>query len=225
MKTNKYFKKFISALLILCIVIGIYALCVNAYVKKSTEDRIKTPEEALEITDADCIIVLGCLVKENGVPSDMLGDRLKRGIELYKNGAAPKILMSGDHGTKEYNEVQAMKDYAVSNGVPSEDIFMDHAGFCTYDSIYRAKEVFGAKKIVIVTQKYHLHRALLIAKALGIEAYGVASDYHTYGGQSIREIREIIARNKDFLNTIFKPKPKYLGEAIPISGDGNLTQD
>lgn len=225
MKRRKTVKRIIASFLCIILIIGIYALCVNAYVKKSTEDRIKTPEEALEITDADCIIVLGCLVKENGVPSDMLGDRLKRGVELYKNGAAPKILMSGDHGTKEYNEVQAMKDYAVSNGVTSEDIFMDHAGFCTYDSIYRAKEVFGAKKIVIVTQKYHLHRALLIAKALGIEAYGVASDYHTYGGQSIREIREIIARNKDFLNTIFKPKPKYLGEAIPISGDGNLTQD
>lgn len=225
MKRRKTVKRIIASFLCIILIIGIYALCVNAYVKKSTEDRIKTPEEALEITDADCIIVLGCLVKENGVPSDMLGDRLKRGVELYKNGAAPKILMSGDHGTKEYNEVQAMKDYAVSNGVPSEDIFMDHAGFCTYDSIYRAKEVFGAKKIVIVTQKYHLHRALLIAKSLGIEAYGVASDYHTYSGQSIREIREIIARNKDFLNTIFKPKPKYLGEAIPISGDGNLTQD
>jgi len=164
-------------------------------------------------------------VRPSGKPSDMLADRLRRGVELYESGAAPKILMSGDHGQKEYNEVQTMKQYALDAGIESSDIFMDHAGFCTYDSIYRAKEIFGAKKIIIVSQEYHLHRALLIARKLGIEAVGVASDYHTYGGQTYRDIREIIARNKDFLYTIIKPKPKYLGEAIPISGDGNLTQD
>jgi vancomycin permeability regulator SanA len=102
---------------------------------------------------------------------------------------------------------------------------MDHAGFSTYESIYRAKEIFGAERVVIVTQRYHLHRALHIAEKFGIEAYGVAADLHTYYGQTSRDLREIIARNKDFLYTIIKPKPKYLGEAIPISGDGNLTQD
>ena len=225
MKLFKFLKKLVVFLLVFSIIVGIYALIVNAYVVSSAKKEIISPEEATDLTDVDCIIVLGCLVRPNGKPSDMLADRLRRGVELYESGAAPKILMSGDHGQKEYNEVQTMKQYALDAGIESSDIFMDHAGFCTYDSIYRAKEIFGAKKIIIVSQEYHLHRALLIARKLGVEAVGVASDYHTYGGQTYRDIREIIARNKDFLYTIIKPKPKYLGEAIPISGDGNLTQD
>jgi vancomycin permeability regulator SanA len=225
MKLFKFLKKLVVFLLVFSIIVGIYALIVNSYVVSSAKKEIISPEEAADLTDVDCIIVLGCLVRPSGKPSDMLADRLRRGVELYENGAAPKILMSGDHGQKEYNEVQTMKQYALDAGIESSDIFMDHAGFCTYDSIYRAKEIFGAKKIIIVSQEYHLHRALLIARKLGVEAVGVASDYHTYGGQTYRDIREIIARNKDFLYTIIKPKPKYLGEAIPINGDGNLTQD
>lgn len=225
MKILKFLKKVTIFLIVVAIITGIYALCVNGYVVSSGKKQIISPEEAAKLTDVDCIVVLGCLVRPSGKPSDMLADRLRRGVELYDSGAAPKILMSGDHGQDEYNEVQTMKQYALDAGINSEDIFMDHAGFCTYDSIYRAKEVFKAKKIIIVTQEYHLYRALLIARKLGIEAYGVSSDYHTYGGQTFRDIREIIARNKDFLYTIFKPKPKYLGEAIPINGDGNLTQD
>ena len=133
--------------------------------------------------------------------------------------------MSGDHGQEEYDEVNIMKQYAIDNGIESSDIFMDHAGFSTYESIYRIKEIFNAKKVVIVTQKYHLHRALYIAEQLGIEAYGVNSDPRQYQGQLFREIREILARNKDFINCIIKPKPTYLGETIPVSGDGNITND
>ncbi len=225
MKLFKFLKKTIIFLLVVSIIVGIYALIINGYVVSSAKKQIISSEEAATLTDVDCIIVLGCLVRPGGKPSDMLADRLRRGVELYESGAAPKLLMSGDHGQKEYNEVAAMKQYALDAGIESNDIFMDHAGFCTYDSIYRAKEVFKAKKVIIVTQEYHLSRALLIARKLGLEAVGVASDYHTYGGQTFRDIREIVARNKDFLYTIFKPKPKYLGEAISIQGDGNLTQD
>ena len=102
---------------------------------------------------------------------------------------------------------------------------MDHAGFSTYESIYRAKEIFQADKILIVTQEYHLYRALYIANQLGVEAYGVSSDYHTYVGQFMRDFREMLARAKDCATCIFKPKPTYLGDAIPIFGDGNLTND
>ena len=225
MKLFKFLKKTMIFILVVSIIVGIYALIVNGYVVSSAKKEIISPEEAADLTDVDCIIVLGCLVRPSGKPSDMLADRLRRGVELYESGAAPKLLMSGDHGQKEYNEVAAMKQYALDAGIESNDIFMDHAGFCTYDSIYRAKEIFGAKKIIIVSQEYHLHRALLIARKLGVEAVGVASDYHTYGGQTYRDIREKIARIKDYHYTIIKPKPKYLGEAIPISGDGNLTQD
>ena len=207
-------------------VIGIASVFgVNAYVKHIGGKNIITPEDATELKDVDCIIVLGCQVKDNGNPSDMLADRLTRGIELYKQGAAPKIIMSGDHGQKEYDEVNTMKQVAIDADVPSNDIFMDHAGFSTYESVYRAKEIFEADKLIIVSQEYHLYRALYIAKQLGIEAYGVNSDFHTYWGQSNREVREILARCKDFVKTIFKPQPTYLGETIPVSGDGDITND
>lgn len=213
------------ALLCLGLLGGITILGINGYVKKSTSDQILSSAAAAELTDADCILVLGCYVHDSGRPSDMLADRLRRGIELYRSGAAPKLLMSGDHGRKDYNEVRAMKLEAMEEGIPSEDIFMDHAGFSTYESIFRARDVFAAEKIILVTQKYHLYRALYVANALGLEAYGVAADDHTYVGQAYRELREILARNKDFATSILKPAPTYLGEVIPVSGDGNLTND
>ncbi|MBR5272026.1 MAG: YdcF family protein [Clostridia bacterium] len=222
---TKFFKKIAIVLVCLMLVGAIGVFTVNAYVKSVGEKRIIAPEQAANLSDVDCIIVLGCFVSSDGTPCSLLEDRLIRGIELYKNGAAPKIIMSGDHGTVQYDEVNAMKQYAINNGVPSDDVFMDHAGFSTYESVYRAKEVFAADKIIIVTQEYHLTRALYIAEQLGVEAYGVASDYHLYSDQTSREIREILARNKDFAMGIFKPKPTYLGEVIPISGSGDATND
>ena len=155
----------------------------------------------------------------------MLEDRLLEGIKLYENNVAPKIIMTGDHGREEYDEVNVMKKFAMDKGVPSGDVFMDHAGFSTYESLYRAKEIFEADKVVIVTQEYHLYRALHIANELGIEAYGVASDPRQYVGAAYREIREVLARNKDFVQCIFKPEPTYLGEVIPVFGNGNVTND
>ena len=222
---KRIWKRLFIVLLGLALVGGIAVLGINGYVKKSTADQIITPEKAAELTDIDCLLVLGCYVHDSGRPSDMLADRLRRGIELYQSGVAPKLLMSGDHGQKDYNEVKAMKLEAMEEGVPSEDIFMDHAGFSTYESIFRARDVFAADKIIIVTQEYHLYRALHIANALGVEAYGVAADYHTYVGQAYRELREILARNKDFATSILKPEPTYLGDVIPVSGDGDLTND
>lgn len=224
MKRKKVLKKVVIALICLILAGAAGAMGVNAYVKGSTRDMIITSDEAAK-ENADCIIVLGCQVHSNGVPSHMLEDRLSRGVELYKSGAAPKLLMSGDHGRQEYNEVAAMKQFAIDRGVPSQDVFMDHAGFSTYDSLYRARDIFGAKKVIIVSQKYHLYRALYIADSLGLDACGVTADYRTYVGQKQRDVREVLARCKDFCSAIIKPKPKYLGEAIPISGDGNVTQD
>ena len=198
---------------------------INIHVKNSVSDRILSPEDAAKLEDVDCILVLGCHVRENGVPSDMLNDRLQRGVELYHLGAAPKLLMSGDHGRTNYDEVAAMKQFAVDNGIDSENVFMDHAGFSTYESIYRAKEIFQADKIIIVTQTYHLYRAMYIAEQFGIEVYGVHADYRNYSGQQAMDFREVLARVKDFGMCIFKPEPTYLGDAIPISGDGNLTND
>lgn len=219
----KLWKKILLILLAVENFFLILALCINGYVVQSTKGKILSVEEAAKLQNVDCILVLGCGVRPDGTPSAMLEDRLKQSIALYTQSAAPKLLFSGDHGQKDYDEVNTMKNYATNVGVPSQDIFMDHAGFSTYESVHRAKSIFQAKKILIVTQKYHLHRALHLAKAMGLEAYGVSADLRNYGGQTFRDIREILARNKDFLTGIFKPKPTYSGETIPVWGDGNLT--
>ena len=208
------------ALLGIAIIFGI-----NTYVKGCAASAILSPDQAASLEDIDCILVLGCKVKDNGVPSDMLADRLRRGVELYDLGAATKLLMTGDHGQENYDEVDAMKQYAVDHGISSKDVFMDHAGFSTYESMYRARDIFQAKKIIIVTQEYHLYRAIYIARALGMDAYGVSSDYRNYSGQISRELREILARVKDYATSLFQPLPTYGGETIPIYGDGNLTND
>lgn len=223
MKKKKWIMIAAGTLLGLGLLVMALVLGINAHVLRSTRDSILLPEDAASMENVDCILVLGCRVYEDGTPSHMLEDRLQQGVELFLNGAAPKLLMSGDHGQQEYDEVNAMKQFAIGSGVDSSDVFMDHAGFSTYESLYRAKEIFGVEKVIIVTQGYHLHRALYIARALGLEAYGVASDPRSYVGQTMRDIREILARNKDFLNTIFWPEPTYLGQQIPVSGDGNVT--
>ena len=221
-------KKKKTVITVFAVLIGLAAaaaaavFAVNAHVKDVGGKGIAEPEEAGK---ADCIIVLGCLVKADNSLSDMLRDRLDRAIELYKSGAAPKIIMSGDHGREDYDEVNAMKKYAVENGVPSEDVFMNHAGFSTYETVYRAKAVFQAEKVIIVTQKYHLYRAVYIAEKLGLQVRGVASDYHVYAGQKMRDVREILARCKDFASVVLRPEPTYLGEQISLSGSGDVTND
>lgn len=198
---------------------------INIIVLLSAQSRIVDIEEAKALGSFDCILVLGAGVWRNNRPSHVLEDRLKIGIEAYCAGVSDKLLMSGDHGRKGYDEVNVMKSFAVERGVPSEDVFMDHAGFSTYESMYRARDIFKAKKILIVTQEYHLYRAVYDARALGLDAYGVVSMPRTYAGQTYRDIREILARDKDFVWSIFKPKPTYLGEAIPVQGNGDITND
>lgn len=222
---RKTIRRVISLVLIVCILVVGTPILLNTIVKNNSGGQIITAQEAAQLKDVDCILVLGCLVKEDGEPSDMLKDRLRRAVEVYELGAAPKLLMSGDHGREDYDEVAAMKQYAIDAGIASENVFMDHAGFSTYESVYRAKEVFQADKVLIVTQEYHMYRALFIANRLGVEAYGVTSDYHTYVGQATRNFREIWARVKDTITCLLKMKPTYLGEAIPIFGNGDLTND
>ena len=217
-------KKIFKILIVIAVICITLVLSINFYVVEIAKDKMIKDNNYSSLKDVDCILILGAGIWGDK-PSPMLEDRLKEGIKLYKDSIAPKIIMSGDHGREEYDEVNIMKEYAIEQGVPSEDIFMDHAGFSTYESIYRAKEIFDADNIVIVTQEYHLYRALYIADKLDINAYGVNSDPRKYSGQTFRELREILARNKDFINCIIKPKPTYLGESIPVSGDGDITND
>lgn len=175
------------------------------------------------ISSADAIVVLGASVFADGTPSGILQDRLDDGIALYFAGVAPKLIMSGDNGTESYNEVRVMKQYAIAQGVPSEDIFCDHAGFSTYESMYRAKYVFGCRRIVVATQTYHLYRALWSAKSLGMQATGVPSDYHEYQKQLQYDIREVPARTKDFFKALFRMPSTYVGDAISLDQDGDVT--
>lgn len=222
-------KKIVKRTVVVGVIMIILCICIltitNLAIYFCVKDDILTEEDAAEM-NADCVIVLGAGVRDDGKPTWMLEDRIIVGTNLYHNGAAPKMIMSGDHGREEYDEVNTMKDYAVANGVPSEDVFMDHAGFSTYETMYRAKEVFGAKKVIIVTQKYHLYRALYDAKQLGLEVYGISADLRDYSKmQYYREFREMLARTKDFAQLIFRPEPTYLGNAIDLHGSGDVTND
>lgn len=218
------FKKLLIIGIVLVIILFFILIGINFLVVCSTSSRIVKSEELKEEENIDAILILGAGIWGNK-PSHMLEDRLLEGINLYNKNISNNIIMSGDHGKVDYDEVNFMKKFAIEKGVLSEDVFMDHAGFSTYESLYRAKEIFGAKKIVIVTQKYHLYRALYVARSLGIEAYGVASNPRGYAGQIVRDLREVLARDKDFFTSIIKPKPTYLGEKISLDGSGDITND
>lgn len=217
-KTPKILKIIVLFLLLAAVTVT----GVNIYMCASVHSDIYTAGE-LSLQEADCILVLGAGVRADGSPSHMLEDRLIVGCQLYENGVSDYILLSGDHGQAEYDEVNAMKEYMIKKGIPREPLFLDHAGFSTYESLYRAKEIFGAEKVIIVTQSYHLYRALYLAEALGLDAVGASADLRTYVGQSMRETRELAARVKDFIYSLIKPEPEYLGDKIPLSGSGEVT--
>lgn len=201
-------KKIFKYILIVLIVIILVPVIINFYVILSTKNRIVSGYSEL-LTDIDYIVVLGAGIRR-GKPSPMLEDRLKTGISLYNNDISNKILITGDHMNDDYDEVTVMKNYLLEHGIPEEDIITDNYGISTYDSIYRVKNVYKSNKVVIVSQRYHLYRALFLSDNLDLESYGVEADLRYYYGQWYREIREILARNKDFIKGIIKPKAVYI---------------
>ena len=200
-------KKIFKYILIVLIVIILVPVIINFYVILSTKNRIVSGDSEL-LTDIDYIVILGAGIRR-GKPSPMLEDRLKTGISLYNNDISNKILITGDHMNDDYDEVTVMKNYLLEHGIPEEDIITDNYGISTYDSIYRVKNVYKSNKVVIVSQRYHLYRALFLSGNLDLESYGVEADLRYYYGQWYREIREILARNKDFIKGIIKPKAVY----------------
>ena len=226
-------RRALTAIIVILLIAAAFVFGVSFYVDKTGDDNIvaQVTSQDFEIPDAtiselkaknpQCIIILGAGVRIDGSPTKMLADRLEVGIALYKKGAAPKILLSGDNGKIEYNELKAMRRYVEAAGVPKKDIFLDYAGFSTYESMYRAKAVFCVERAIVVTQRYHESRALYVGEKLGIDVWGVTSDQAVYHGQTMRDLREVIARDKDFIKCIYKPEPTYLGEQIPITGEGN----
>ena len=200
-------KKIFKYILIVLIVIILVPVIINFYVILSTKNSIVSGDSEL-LTDIDYIVVLGAGIRR-GKPSPMLEDRLKTGISLYNNDISNKILITGDHMNDDYDEVTVMKNYLLEHGIPEEDIITDNYGISTYDSIYRVKNVYKSNKVVIVSQRYHLYRALFLSDNLDLESYGVEANLRYYYGQWYREIREILARNKDFIKGIIKPKAVY----------------
>ena len=203
-------KQLLGRTLLVLVILGLIglglALGISGYVVHATRDAILTQEDTPP-QDLDCILVLGCGIHPDGSPTPMLASRLARGAELYEAGWAERVLLSGDNSGESYNELATMERVILELGVPQEALVMDHAGFSTYESIYRAKHEFGMQRVVIVTQEYHLYRALYLADALGLDAYGVAAAPRNDAGQIGRSLREILARDKDFFTAILQPIP------------------
>lgn len=172
----------------------------------------------------DCIMVLGASVNADGTPSVALQDRLDTAIALYNAGVSDRIIMSGDDKSdKDYDEVTAMKAYAVAQGVPSSAIFCDHAGLNTYDSMYRAKNVFGAQHMIVVTQHYHLVRALWDANRLGVRSVGADASLHEYDNMNFYRVREFCARASDFYKVVSKQTATMLSEPVSLDQSGDVT--
>lgn len=192
-------------------------------VTEDKENLLAAETDQLKAMNADCIMILGAGIRDDETPTPMLKDRLDTGIMLYELGAAPKLLLTGDNGQVGHNEIHVMLNYVRKAGVPEKDIFCDHAGFSTYDSMYRAQSIFGVSSAIVVTQTYHEYRALYIAEKLGLTVRGVSSDQMKYRGQAAREAREVLARVKDFFKVMTRPEAELGGEAIPINGSGIST--
>lgn len=234
-KIKKFLGRFIFFAAALACVAGVAGMTINNHVVNTQKDHIlcavteeepdlkKEDLEQLKEFNADCIMVLGAGIKDDETPTPMLKDRLDMGIALYKAGVSEKLLLTGDNGSVGHNEIHVMLNYVKDAGVPEEDIFCDHAGFSTYDSMYRAREIFRAESLIVVTQTYHEYRSLYIAEKLGLKAVGAASDQMVYAGQPMREMREILARIKDYVKVKGEPESVLTGEAIPISGNGIKT--
>ncbi len=208
---------------ILVVLAGLAILVPNLIITQSADDYVvHTPEDAPQ---AQCAIVLGAKVYPDGTPAPMLTDRLETGIKLYQLGKVDKLLLSGDHGQTDYDEVNVMLQYVLERGVPDEDVFTDHAGFDTYDTMYRARDVFQVTTALVVTQEFHLARAVYTARTLGLEATGVVADIQPYANEFRNAARDWLARTNAILQLhITHPGPRYLGPAIPIDGDGRATR-
>ena len=221
MKRKKCLKRLLLSACLIAVLGILSFFAIQIHIVQSSKEFILS--DVSDVPECDAIMVLGAFVYSSGAPSPVLRDRLDYGYELYSQGIAAKILVSGDHGKKDYDEVNAMKKYLVAKGVPSEDIFMDHAGFNTYDSMFRAKEIFCINSMMISTQDFHMNRSVFIARKLGIDAFGYPCEDKPIYPMLTLKIRESLARVKAFGDVVVNRSPKYLGDIIPISGDGNST--
>jgi len=203
-------------------VVALIVLALNAYVVLSV--RGEATDDIDELPHAQAAIIPGALVHSDGQMSGMLADRVTRGLELYRAGKVDKIIVSGDHGDWVYDEPDTMRKVLVAEGVPESDIFTDHAGFDTWATMVRAREVFQVDSAIVVTQGFHMARALYLGEAAGLEIHGLTSDLRGYGKQGVKsDIREFPSRVKAVMNTTLD-SDVTLGPPIPITGDGRASR-
>ena len=194
--------------------------CVSAHGRSSMRADLAS------LDAAPVAIVLGAGVKADGQPSDALADRLEQALELYRQHKVRKLLLTGDHGTQDYDETNCMRRWMQERGVAGEDVFCDHAGFSTHDSLARARQIFGVERAIVVTQAFHLPRALYTARVLGIEAQGVPCDRRTYRMGWWFALREMGSRTKALVQSgLLHCGPRVGGERIAIEGDGRASWD
>ena len=189
---------------------------INMYIHIATEPYLYRTVNDVPIAEA--VLIPGAALLLDGTPAPIFSDRVNAAIDLYRAGKVEKILVSGDNGTVSHNEVNPVRVLLLKEGIPAQDIFLDHAGFDTYSSMYRARYIFGVSSLVIATQSFHLPRAVFIARELGMEAYGMNADV---GHMLLRNyVREIFSDEKALFDLVFRVQPKFLGDPIPITGDG-----
>jgi len=220
------FKKKLIILIAPIIILGLLISTIylmNSHINEQSADYIFS--DINKVPQAQTALILGARVFPDERMSSMLEDRSLTAFELYYKGKVKKILISGDHGEKGYDEVNTVKNWLLKKGVLAEDIFLDHAGFDTYDSLFRAKHIFQVESLIIITQNFHLPRAVYLGRNLDINAYGFVADKHFYRNIEYNEFREKIANIKGFFEIQFGSKPKYLGEPIPITGDSQKSWD
>lgn len=211
----KFFRNIAKVLAALVAAVLFLVVATNAWTILSTRDDTCVVAD-LKDADYDAIVVLGASVYSSGKPSDILADRLEVAASLYKAGAGEVVIVSGDNRDSHYNESDAMKNYCVKLGIPDDRIYVDHAGYDTYSSIWRAQNVYGAQSVVAVTQAYHLYRAVATAQGLGMQAKGVPADKGAYDNQIRYSAREVVARTKDCVLTFFKVPPDNADESITL---------
>ena len=199
------------ALLIAAVVLA------NAYILLDTSGE--STSVVAEVPRAEVAIVPGALVNPNGTMSTMLADRVRDAAALWQAGKVKRILVSGDHRSWAYDEPDTMRKALVRDGVPPRVIFEDHAGFDTWATMERARGIFGVRDAVVVTQGFHMPRALYLAEEAGIHATGLVSDLHPYGIQGVKsEVREAFSRVKAIADVTLGT-PALGGTKIPIGDD------
>lgn len=211
----QFWKRLVSVIGVSIIVVCLVVVATNVSIHLSTKGNIFN--EIAELPEAGTVLIPGAAVSGDGVLSPIFVDRIDTAVELYKAKKVSKILVSGDNSEVYYNEVNPVRTYLLEQGIPDGDIFLDHAGFDTYSSMYRAKEIFEVTTLIISTQSFHLPRAVFIARALGLEASGINADKGNILTKNY--IREIFANEKALLDVVLQREPKYLGERIPVTED------